>query len=66
MHDLALYRKYRPQKFKDVLGQEQIVGVLEKSIQDGNVSHLDPNGALLKSAPTGFDTLTDIDLSPTG
>ncbi len=39
MHELALYRKYRPQKFPDVVGQEHIVDVLEKSVQDGTVSH---------------------------
>lgn len=39
MHDLALYRKYRPQEFKEVLGQDHIVDVLEKSIKDNSVSH---------------------------
>jgi len=39
MHDLALYRKYRPQKWKDVLGQEHIVSVLEGSIETNKVSH---------------------------
>lgn len=29
MKEIALYRKYRPQKFKDVLGQDHIVKVLE-------------------------------------
>ena len=35
----ALYSKYRPQKFKEVLGQEHITKVLEESIKLGNVSH---------------------------
>lgn len=35
----ALYRKYRPGTFKDVLGQEHIVDVLEESLKQGNVSH---------------------------
>ena len=35
----ALYRKYRPESFKDVLGQEHIVSVLQESIKMGNVSH---------------------------
>jgi len=35
----ALYRKYRPEGFKDVLGQEHIVSVLEGAIQQGNISH---------------------------
>ncbi len=37
--EIALYRKYRPQNFKDVLGQEHIVKVLEGSIELGNISH---------------------------
>lgn len=39
MTETALYRKYRPQKFKDVLGQDHIVKVLESSIKNGNISH---------------------------
>jgi DNA polymerase-3 subunit gamma/tau len=39
MHDLALYRKYRPNNFDAVLGQEHIVKVLESSIKNNNVSH---------------------------
>ena len=39
MHDLALYRKYRPKNFKEVLGQDQIVKVLESSIETNKVSH---------------------------
>ncbi len=35
----ALYRKYRPEEFKDVLGQEHIVSVLEGAIEQGNISH---------------------------
>lgn len=37
--NLALYRKYRPQSFKDVLGQNHIVEVLESSIKGDKVSH---------------------------
>jgi DNA polymerase-3 subunit gamma/tau len=37
--NLALYRKYRPQSFKDVLGQNHIVEVLDSSIKEGKVSH---------------------------
>lgn len=37
--NLALYRKYRPENFADVMGQEHIVDVLEKSVSDGKVSH---------------------------
>lgn len=39
MTETALYRKYRPQKFKDVLGQDHIVKVLEASIENGNIAH---------------------------
>ncbi|MEK7128549.1 MAG: DNA polymerase III subunit gamma/tau [Patescibacteria group bacterium] len=39
MHDLALYRKYRPKTFKEVLGQNHIVDVLESSVEKGKVSH---------------------------
>lgn len=37
--EIALYRKYRPQTFKDVVGQDHIVKVLEGSIKLGNISH---------------------------
>ena len=39
MHDLALYRKYRPQTWNEVLGQDHIVKILESSIETGKVSH---------------------------
>lgn len=39
MHELALYRKYRPAKWSEVLGQDHIVEVLEKSVKDKKVSH---------------------------
>lgn len=39
MHDLALYRKYRPKDFKEVMGQDHIVEVLESSIETNKVSH---------------------------
>lgn len=39
MHDLALYRKYRPKNFKEVLGQDHIVNVLESSVETNKVSH---------------------------
>lgn len=39
MHELALYRKYRPKTFKEVLGQDHIVDVLESSVKSGKVSH---------------------------
>jgi DNA polymerase-3 subunit gamma/tau len=39
MHDLALYRKYRPKNFQEVLGQDQVVDVLESSVETNKVSH---------------------------
>jgi len=35
----VLYRKYRPKSFKDVLGQDHIVKVIEAEAKSGNVSH---------------------------
>lgn len=39
MSELALYRKYRPSTFKDVVGQEAIVKSLQGALKEGNVSH---------------------------
>ena len=39
MSDIALYRKYRPQQFKDVVGQEHIVSVLEGALSGGTTAH---------------------------
>lgn len=36
---LALYRKYRPQSFKEVRGQDHIVTVLEGAIKKGQIPH---------------------------
>ena len=35
----ALYRAYRPQTFKDVVGQEHIIKTLKNQIENGNVGH---------------------------
>lgn len=37
--ELALYRKYRPQNFKEVMGQEHIVSVLENEAKSGKIAH---------------------------
>jgi DNA polymerase-3 subunit gamma/tau len=48
MADIVLYRKYRPQSFKEVLGQEHIVDVLSSSLKQNRISH-----AYLFSGPRG-------------
>ena len=35
----ALYRKWRPKSFADVIGQEHITATLEKQVADGRLSH---------------------------
>ncbi len=48
MEKLALYRKYRPSKFDEVLGQDHIVGILKNAVKLNRVSH-----AYLFSGPRG-------------
>ena len=45
---LALYRKYRPQTFKEIVGQEYIIKTLTNAIASGMISH-----AYLFSGPRG-------------
>jgi len=45
---LALYRKYRPENFKEVLGQEHVVTALEQALTSGNITH-----AYLFAGPRG-------------
>ena len=35
----ALYRKYRPKTFDEVLGQEHVTSVLKNQIKTGKISH---------------------------
>ena len=44
----ALYRKYRPQNFENVVGQEVVVDVLRNSIISNKISH-----AYLFTGPRG-------------
>lgn len=37
--NIALYTKYRPRKFEDVLGQDQVVNSLKSSIENNRISH---------------------------
>ena len=39
MTNLVLYRKYRPQKFSEVLGQEHITDTIQKAISLENIAH---------------------------
>lgn len=39
MAQIALYRKYRPNKWKEVLGQNHVVKVLESEVKQDNISH---------------------------
>ena len=49
----TLYRKYRPQTFADVIGQEHIVQTLKNEIANGKVAH-----AYLFSGPRGVGKTT--------
>ena len=49
----ALYRKYRPQKFSDVVDQESIIKILTNSLKEGHISH-----AYLFSGPRGTGKTT--------
>ncbi|HEX4865037.1 MAG TPA: DNA polymerase III subunit gamma/tau [Acidimicrobiales bacterium] len=44
----ALYRRFRPQRFSDVLGQEHVTRALRGAVRDGKVAH-----AYLFSGPRG-------------
>jgi len=53
MANLVLYRKYRPQSFSEVVGQEHVVQTLTNSISAKNISH-----AYLFSGPRGSGKTT--------
>ena len=48
MDKIALYRKYRPRNFEEVIGQEHIVSILKNAAKLGRISH-----AYLFSGPRG-------------
>ena len=52
-HIPVFYRKYRPQTFKDVVGQDHIVRVLENALTRGKIAH-----AYLFSGPRGTGKTT--------
>ena len=49
----ALYRKYRPQRFDQVIGQEHVTGTLTREIVEGRVAH-----AYLFAGPRGTGKTT--------
>jgi len=53
MTNLVLYRKYRPQTFSEIVGQEHIVQTLTNSIKAKNISH-----AYLFTGPRGSGKTT--------
>jgi DNA polymerase-3 subunit gamma/tau len=53
MSNLAIYRKFRPKTFKDVLGQEMIVKILKEAASQDKLSH-----AYLFTGPRGTGKTT--------
>src|ERR1041385_8631861 len=48
MDSIALYRRWRPQTFSDLVGQEPVAAALQGAIREGRVAH-----AYLFSGPRG-------------
>ncbi len=46
---MVIYRKYRPQKFKDVIGQANIIEILQGQIKQDKIAH-----AYLFTGPRGL------------
>ncbi|MBZ1345468.1 MAG: DNA polymerase III subunit gamma/tau [Candidatus Nealsonbacteria bacterium] len=53
MTNLVLYRKYRPQKFSEIIGQEHIIQTLTNALSSGMISH-----AYLFAGPRGSGKTT--------
>ena len=49
MASLVLYRKYRPQSYAEITGQEHVVSTIQNQIGGGNISH-----AYLFTGPRGI------------
>lgn len=52
-NNIALYRKYRPESFDEVIGQDHIVGAISGALSSGKVAH-----AYLLSGPRGTGKTT--------
>ena len=50
---LALYRRYRPETFAEVIGQEHVTGPLQQALRNDRVNH-----AYLFSGPRGCGKTT--------
>ncbi len=53
MEYLALYRKYRPQTFREVIGQQHVTSTLAREVSEGRVAH-----AYLFAGPRGTGKTT--------
>ncbi|WP_307164172.1 DNA polymerase III subunit gamma and tau [Streptomyces rishiriensis] len=53
MSSLALYRRYRPESFAEVIGQEHVTGPLQQALRNNRVNH-----AYLFSGPRGCGKTT--------
>ena len=53
MNYQALYRKYRPQRFEDVVGQDHVTTTLAREVIEGKIAH-----AYLFSGPRGTGKTT--------
>ncbi len=51
--NIALYRKYRPKSFKEVIGQDHVVNTISNSLKTGKIAH-----AYLLCGPRGIGKTT--------
>ncbi|CAM5230429.1 hypothetical protein SANTM175S_10918 [Streptomyces antimycoticus] len=56
---LALYRRYRPETFAEVIGQEHVTGPLQQALRNNRVNH-----AYLFSGPRGCGKTTSARILP--
>ena len=55
----ALYRKYRPQRFEDIIGQSHVTETLTREVQENRVAH-----AYLCAGPRGRAKPPPLEFSP--